>query len=577
MANSFPIILPSNTKGYATNATNKFRVRFSQPITLNGNWLCGLHSITFPHSWPSLGTEEDQFIEIFTKDDLFLRIFVPQGNFNNGEELENFLNTAVKVELEDYLSTRSLPRKKREAEESEGARLYREALDAVKNANKANEENIKKMQAEEEEERKKMKAKEEEERAEKERQERLWKVDAARNYNQSLRAIGQKEDEKSKKIIEDYEREENERLEKERKQNQELENLKRAEAERVERENKEKAEKENLKRLENERVEREKKEKIEKENLKRLADEKELEKKNKDKIEKAQKLEEENNEKERIKKLDEEKELENKKKLEKEKEDVVEKASKLAEEKELENKKKEELEKKRKDEIEKLERDKEKEKIKKLDEEKELEAVRELSAAQKIEFERKRKLQKYDEGYLNKPNRSKRSKLEVYMLPHNMHNEQVLNIFNSIKFILNKSIKKFTVNFNEDVITHIKFSPQLNYSLGFSENTTLKNNEKAPYSYDISGGITQICVYANGITENIIFGDSLSSLLRIVTVTEKQGEMVEKIYDSPLFSKVLPKQISEIEIELRTLSGRLIPFEYGVTIVTLLFKKAVYF
>ena len=75
----------------------------------------------------------------------------------------------------------------------------------------------------------------------------------------------------------------------------------------------------------------------------------------------------------------------------------------------------------------------------------------------------------------------------------------------------------------------------------------------------------------------MIVGDRLSSLLQIVAVSGNAGDVIEKKYDSPLFSRVIAKELQEIEIELRTLEGRLIPFDYGITIVTLQFKKAIVF
>jgi hypothetical protein len=44
-----------------------------------------------------------------------------------------------------------------------------------------------------------------------------------------------------------------------------------------------------------------------------------------------------------------------------------------------------------------------------------------------------------------------------------------------------------------------------------------------------------------------------------------------------LFSKVKVKEFDEIGIELRTLSNRLVPFDYGVVVVTLIFKKLLVF
>ena len=48
-------------------------------------------------------------------------------------------------------------------------------------------------------------------------------------------------------------------------------------------------------------------------------------------------------------------------------------------------------------------------------------------------------------------------------------------------------------------------------------------------------------------------------------------------YDSPLFNRVVAREVQELDIELRNLEGRLIPFEYGVVIITLIFKKIIVF
>lgn len=72
-------------------------------------------------------------------------------------------------------------------------------------------------------------------------------------------------------------------------------------------------------------------------------------------------------------------------------------------------------------------------------------------------------------------------------------------------------------------------------------------------------------------------GNQTVSLLRVVSVRGNHGDTIENIYDSPLFTKVMPRQINEIEIELRTLDGHLVPFQFGTTIVTLIFKKVLVF
>ncbi|CAK5077035.1 unnamed protein product [Meloidogyne enterolobii] len=77
----------------------------------------------------------------------------------------------------------------------------------------------------------------------------------------------------------------------------------------------------------------------------------------------------------------------------------------------------------------------------------------------------------------------------------------------------------------------------------------------------------------------MIIGDSLSSLLRVLSISgATPGEYNEKIYDTPIYSRVLPKEINDIEVELRTLdNGRLVPFSYGTVLIVLIFKKVINF
>jgi hypothetical protein len=78
---------------------------------------------------------------------------------------------------------------------------------------------------------------------------------------------------------------------------------------------------------------------------------------------------------------------------------------------------------------------------------------------------------------------------------------------------------------------------------------------------------------SGGIIDNIIFGDQLTSLLRVVPVAGGAGEINERLYDTPLMTKVQTKEINEIGIEIRSMEGRPINFDYGVVIITLIFKR----
>ncbi|KAL3118652.1 hypothetical protein niasHT_006310 [Heterodera trifolii] len=125
-------------------------------------------------------------------------------------------------------------------------------------------------------------------------------------------------------------------------------------------------------------------------------------------------------------------------------------------------------------------------------------------------------------------------------------------------------VERFKVSFNAGLIRHLSFSPQLGYVLGFENPQHVMSNEVAKYPVDLRGGISSFAVYSKGLTENMIVGNSLSSLLRVVSVSgATPGDYNEKIYDSPIFARVLPREINEIEIELRTMDkGRLVPFAY---------------
>ncbi|KAL3094957.1 hypothetical protein niasHT_021225 [Heterodera trifolii] len=149
-------------------------------------------------------------------------------------------------------------------------------------------------------------------------------------------------------------------------------------------------------------------------------------------------------------------------------------------------------------------------------------------------------------------------------------------IIEGVELQYHQNFERFKAVFTDPGIEYISFSPQLGYVLGFENHQNVRNNEIAKYGSDLRGGFASFAVYAKGLTENMIVGNSLSSLLRAVSVSGAvPGEYTEKIYDSPLYARVLPKEVLEIEIELRTMTdGRLVPFSYGTVLIVLIFKKA---
>ncbi|KAL3116580.1 hypothetical protein niasHT_001327 [Heterodera trifolii] len=89
-SNSFYVVLPSNTN-VEGNMTNSFRVRLPRILQFNSEWEVGLAVIVYPHSWPSIGTVEQQFVEVEWQTGNTVRIEVPPSNVTNPHELSKSL------------------------------------------------------------------------------------------------------------------------------------------------------------------------------------------------------------------------------------------------------------------------------------------------------------------------------------------------------------------------------------------------------------------------------------------------------------------------------------------------------
>lgn len=156
---------------------------------------------------------------------------------------------------------------------------------------------------------------------------------------------------------------------------------------------------------------------------------------------------------------------------------------------------------------------------------------------------------------------------------------QLREMLDSLRIEYHKGFDRFQVMFNHPRIKFISFSPQLGYVLGFERPQNVQNGEIAKYGCDLKGGFTSFAVYSNGLTEDVVIGNTLSPVLRVVSIGGlKPGEFCEICYTAPMFHKVQPREVQEIQIELRALeNGRLVPFGYGQVMIVLLFKKVINF
>ena len=103
MSNTFFVYVPSNIKDYPDNRPNKFRMHLPKPLYFSGNWVCGLHSISYPYSWPStIGTLDDQAIFIHYTDDngkdWIIKVPIQKASHTSEEKLRDSLNATLKFQ-----------------------------------------------------------------------------------------------------------------------------------------------------------------------------------------------------------------------------------------------------------------------------------------------------------------------------------------------------------------------------------------------------------------------------------------------------------------------------------------------
>lgn len=145
------------------------------------------------------------------------------------------------------------------------------------------------------------------------------------------------------------------------------------------------------------------------------------------------------------------------------------------------------------------------------------------------------------------------------------------------RFNFDPDTNRFSVYLDKQFIKQVELTEQLAYILGFDKHTLGVGTTYARFMPDMRGGVSSFHVYAPGLIEPMMIGDVCAPVLRIVTIRGEQDEVVEEQFLSIQYHRLLVKEISDIQIEIRTNSGALMPFQYGTCTLTLHFKKAAYF
>ena len=76
---------------------------------------------------------------------------------------------------------------------------------------------------------------------------------------------------------------------------------------------------------------------------------------------------------------------------------------------------------------------------------------------------------------------------------------------------------------------------------------------------DLRHGFESLYVYSSTVEPRIV-GDKIAPLLRIVPITERNGEMVTARFDHVQYIPVLSREFGSVETEIRDDTGRPVPF-----------------
>ncbi|KAL3107686.1 hypothetical protein niasHT_011699 [Heterodera trifolii] len=591
MANSFFVILPSNTPGFVGNKTNKFKVHLPKKLQFDGaGWMVGLSGIIYPNSWAKLGTSDRQYVIVHLHDGRKYRFRVPKGSFLSPQQLERGIHHGMIAEVERLLTRkRSAPVHASfgngDDDEEEGEILDVSFVEEEEETGEAPLHplsNLTKLSAEQETLRHEKLAQEERRRREEEQRKQR---EAERKRRE--------EEEKRRKAETDR-----------RKAAEKAAREKKAKEERLAQEKKAKETKEaSEKKAREEKLAREKKEE------QRIAKEKKGEKEAKDK-----KAEEERlaiAEAERVAKAEADRVAEEERLAKAEAERVALETKAEEERVENETKKKQEEEEKQLEDLE-------------------LNRRQQLATRKQKELELLKEFRPWRGGYMRLVHgkdptpdvhylhetddyhfvnavhkyRVRHSELpweapefnpsahiqqnigefrelfeqevydENYGVKTREEKEELIELVKGFRFYFTEQIGRFELKVFNGKISHITLTDQLAYVLGYEQEQEIRNEELAKYAVDLGGGVSHLCIYLNsGVIESMIVGNTFANLLQVIAVEGKSGSVVEKDFQSPLFHKIIAREVDVLDVEIRTLTGREVPFEFGQVVLTLQFKK----
>ena len=118
------------------------------------------------------------------------------------------------------------------------------------------------------------------------------------------------------------------------------------------------------------------------------------------------------------------------------------------------------------------------------------------------------------------------------------------------------------------------------YMLGFDTgkiNRMTKSEENyqintAMFPTDMNAGMYGLMVHCDLVAPQLV-GNTYANLLRIVPVSGRFNQNINKIYNDEQYVPLLKKTFESIQININDDSGKIVNFQFGRTFLTLHFRK----
>jgi len=159
-------------------------------------------------------------------------------------------------------------------------------------------------------------------------------------------------------------------------------------------------------------------------------------------------------------------------------------------------------------------------------------------------------------------------------------NRPEINMINNFIELTHGKIKVFHKVKSEVNVIYWDFDDYLLQMLGFKPNQLMLSAKiKAKYPIDIYGSIHTLYIYSN-IVKSSYVGGNKAQLLRIVALENPSknivGSMKCATFNPIMYFPLRQRRFNSIEIQIRDSTGKLINFQSGKVILTLMFRPLEY-